>query len=137
MLRLLLNLNKAKIYFHNIKDSCVGLGGATLMTDTTYTRIYSRLSPAEQDMLFELLLASGSLKSLAERYGVSYPTIRARLDRLIARVEELQADSGVDQLAHKLADLIEVGSMQPQAAREVLELHRTILESAQSGQENA
>lgn len=107
------------------------------MTDTTYTRIYSRLSPAEQDMLFELLLASGSLKSLAERYGVSYPTIRARLDRLIARVEELQADSGVDQLAHKLADLIEVGSMQPQAAREVLELHRTILESAQSGQENA
>lgn len=107
------------------------------MADTTYTRIYSRLNPAEQDMLFELLLASGSLKSLAERYGVSYPTIRARLDRLIARVEELQADNGADQLAHKLADLIESGSLLPQAAREVLELHRTILESAHSGQENA
>lgn len=107
------------------------------MADTRYTQIFSQLSPAEQDMLFELLLASGSLKSLAERYGVSYPTIRARLDRLIKRVEELQQDKAPDQLAHKLADLVEGGSLMPQAAREVLELHRTLLKSAQEGQENS
>ena len=106
------------------------------MADTSSSRVFDRLSPAEQDMLFELLLASGSLKSLAESYGVSYPTIRARLDRLIARVQELREGQGEDQLANKLSDLIEGGLMAPTAAREVLELHRSILDSARPGQEN-
>ena len=40
---------------------------------------------AEEDLVFlkRFLLASGSLKRLAAEYGVSYPTIRVRLDRLI------------------------------------------------------
>ncbi|MBM3290492.1 MAG: DUF2089 domain-containing protein, partial [Candidatus Hydrogenedentes bacterium] len=44
---------------------------------------------AEDDLQFlkQFLLASGSLKQLAGVYGVSYPTIRARLDRLIERVK--------------------------------------------------
>jgi len=33
------------------------------------------------------LLVSGSLKDLAGRYGVSYPTVRLRLDRLIQKIE--------------------------------------------------
>jgi Protein of unknown function (DUF2089) len=43
----------------------------------------------EQDRAFlkRFVLASGSLKDLAATYGVSYPTIRLRLDRLIAKIE--------------------------------------------------
>ena len=39
----------------------------------------------EQDLTFikKFLLASGSLKEVAAQYGVSYPTVRLRLDRLI------------------------------------------------------
>ena len=33
--------------------------------------------------------ASGSLKDLATRYGVSYPTVRSRMDRLIQKMEIL------------------------------------------------
>ncbi len=33
------------------------------------------------------ILASGSLKQVASVYGVSYPTVRLRLDRLIAKIE--------------------------------------------------
>ena len=106
------------------------------MAHTSSSRVFEQLSPAEQDLLIQLLLASGSLKSLAESYGVSYPTIRSRLDRLISRVEELRAGQAEDRLANKLSDLIEGGQLEPTAAQEVLELHRSILNSAPAGQEN-
>ncbi len=52
----------------------------------------------EEDLKFikRFLLASGSLKQIAEEYGVTYPTVRLRLDRLIQKVkinEESQDDS--------------------------------------------
>ena len=33
------------------------------------------------------LLASGSLKAVAAEYGVTYPTVRLRLDRLIQKIQ--------------------------------------------------
>lgn len=43
----------------------------------------------EEDVAFirRFLLASGSLKEVAAQYGVTYPTVRLRLDRLIQRIE--------------------------------------------------
>lgn len=43
----------------------------------------------EQDLTFvkRFLLASGSLKEVAAQYGVSYPTVRLRLDRLIQKIQ--------------------------------------------------
>ena len=43
----------------------------------------------EEDMTFirRFLLASGSLKEVAAQYGVSYPTVRLRLDRLIQKIQ--------------------------------------------------
>ena len=41
------------------------------------------------------VLASGSLKEIAQEYGVTYPTVRLRLDRLIQKIrlsEQEQAD---------------------------------------------
>ena len=39
----------------------------------------------DEDLAFikKFILASGSLKEVASVYGVSYPTVRLRLDRLI------------------------------------------------------
>ena len=34
----------------------------------------------------KFILASGSLKEMAAQYGVSYPTVRLRLDRLIQKI---------------------------------------------------
>lgn len=44
----------------------------------------------DQDLVFikKFLLASGSLKDLAKEYGVTYPTVRLRLDRLLLKVRE-------------------------------------------------
>ena len=42
----------------------------------------------EEDLAFikRLVMASGSLKEVAAGYGISYPTVRLRLDRLIAKI---------------------------------------------------
>ena len=42
----------------------------------------------EEDMAFirNFILASGSLKEIAARYGVTYPTVRLRLDKIIQKV---------------------------------------------------
>lgn len=61
----------------------------------------------EEDMGFikRFLLASGSLKEMAEQYGVSYPTVRLRLDRLIQkiRIGEESADEPYVSLVKRLA----------------------------------
>lgn len=43
----------------------------------------------DEDLTFikKFLLASGSLKEVASLYGVSYPTVRLRLDRLIQKIQ--------------------------------------------------
>ena len=43
----------------------------------------------EEDVNFikRFLLASGSLKAVAAEYGVTYPTVRLRLDRLIQKIQ--------------------------------------------------
>lgn len=43
----------------------------------------------EEDVAFikRFVLASGSLKEMAKQYGVTYPTVRLRLDRLIQKIK--------------------------------------------------
>ena len=61
----------------------------------------------DEDLAFikKFILASGSLKEVASVYGVSYPTVRLRLDRLIQKIkltETAEADSYVS-LVKRLA----------------------------------
>ena len=62
---------------------------------------------ADEDLAFikKFILASGSLKEVASVYGVSYPTVRLRLDRLIQKIkltETAEADPYVS-LVKRLA----------------------------------
>lgn len=43
----------------------------------------------DEDVAFikRFLLASGSLKEIARQYGVTYPTVRLRLDKLIQKIK--------------------------------------------------
>ena len=43
----------------------------------------------DEDVTFvkKFLLASGSLQEMARQYGVTYPTVRLRLDRLIQKIK--------------------------------------------------
>lgn len=61
----------------------------------------------EEDLTFikKFILSSGSLKEVAALYGVSYPTVRLRLDKLIQKIrltETAEADPYVS-LVKRLA----------------------------------
>jgi hypothetical protein len=81
----------------------------------------------DEDLAFlrRLLLVSGSLKALAEQYGVSYPTVRGRLDRLIAKVNAVDESAGMDPFERSVRILVADGKLDPGVARELVEAHRT------------
>ncbi len=63
------------------------------------------LETEELNFIRRFLLASGSLKEMARQYGVTYPTVRLRLDRLIQKIrlaEEGEQDPYI-QLVKQLA----------------------------------
>ena len=50
------------------------------------------LEQEDQEFVLEFIKASGSLKEMASILGVSYPTVRNRLDEIIQRLKQTQAD---------------------------------------------
>src|SRR5262245_33605159 len=93
------------------------------MTEAGSTPLMA-LDAEDQEFVIRFVLASGSLKDVAAAYGVSYPTIRARLDRLIARLKALSDGRPLDPMAELLSGLIERGEITGAAAKRVLKLHR-------------
>ncbi|REK12322.1 MAG: DUF2089 family protein [Planctomycetota bacterium] len=82
------------------------------------------LEREDLDLVVELVLRSGSLKDLAASYGVSYPTIRLRLNRLIERLQAAVEGQKPDPLSELLARLVERGEMSMSGARAVRDLVR-------------
>ena len=65
----------------------------------------AELDAEDLEFTKKFLLSSGSLKEVAALYGVSYPTVRLRLDRLIQKIrltETAEADPYVS-LVKRLA----------------------------------
>jgi hypothetical protein len=82
----------------------------------------------EEDLQFvrRFVLASGSLKQMAQEYSVSYPTVRSRLDRLIAKVRAADDPQPADPLERKVRLLLADGKLTPGLAKELLQAHRQI-----------
>ncbi len=81
----------------------------------------------DRQFLRRFLLASGSLKDLAADYGISYPTVRARLDRLIAKVKAAEDPKAADEFERRLRVRVAEGSIQVAVAKELLAAHRATL----------
>ncbi len=83
-----------------------------------------RLSTSDLDLVARFVLGSGSLKKLAAEYGVSYPTIRRRLDLLIVRLQDAIRESPRDEFLELLADEVQMGEVTVQAARRLRQRYR-------------
>jgi len=87
-------------------------------------------SLSDEDLAFikRFVLASGSLKQMAELYGITYPTVRLRLDRLIEKVkilDDLEIVSPFERLARaQHAD----GKIDVQTLKLLLSAHHQELE---------
>ena len=98
----------------------------TLICDSCSTEVRShfampgflQLSADQQKFAMEFILASGSLKEMSKILDVSYPTVRARLDRII---ECLRSDKPAeDQRRAAILDAVEEKKISTQQASRLL-----------------
>lgn len=103
------------------------------MTDRGRPTWLAGLSDEELAFIRRFVLASGSLKEVARVYGISYPTVRLRLDRLITKIQLLEetAESTAFERALQLAHT--EGKLDLQTMKELLEAHRRDLEERVKG----
>ena len=75
--------------------------------------------PVEHQRFIEMfVLASGSLKEIAEKTGVSYPTVRSRLDRVIEALRKEIAKTS--EIKGTILDAVESGRMTAEDAASLI-----------------
>ena len=76
----------------------------------------------EEDWQFikRLLLTSGSLKDVADQYGISYPTVRIRLNRLIDKVRILDSKKPKTPFHQKVQVFVAEGKLDISVAKILL-----------------
>lgn len=52
--------------------------------------LYLQLGREEQEFILNFFLSSGSIKEMAKQAGLSYPTMRNKMDDLITKIETLK-----------------------------------------------
>ena len=79
----------------------------------------------EEDAAFirRFVLSSGSLKEVAAQYGVTYPTVRLRLDRLIEKIR-LGEQAGADAYVALVKRLALDGRMDYDTAKLLITAYR-------------
>lgn len=86
------------------------------------------LSDEDVSFVKRFVLASGSLKELARAYGISYPTVRLRLDRLIEKIKVLDSREIVSEFERSLRARYAEGKLDMETLTALLAAHRAELE---------
>ena len=82
----------------------------------------ARLAPEEQHLVEQIVLTSCNLKDVAATLGVSYPTLRKRLDGLIGSLRALREED--EATAQDLLGQVEAGTLAAEeAARRIREMN--------------
>lgn len=85
------------------------------------------LSDEDFQFIKRMLLASGSLKDVARQYGISYPTVRIRLNRLIEKVQVLDSQQPKTKFHQKIQLLVVEGKLDVATARMLIKTHEASL----------
>ena len=82
------------------------------------------LDPEDLSFLKRFLRASGTLKQLAEEYGISYPTVRLRLDRLIQKVRMIDEHEAAGPFEVRLRAAYADGKLDDATFGELMKTYR-------------
>ncbi|PIE50266.1 MAG: hypothetical protein CSA38_04235 [Flavobacteriales bacterium] len=63
---------------------------ATEVSGNYQLPLYLQLSPKEQDFILNFFLSGGSIKEMARKNDISYPTMRNKIDDLMNKINELK-----------------------------------------------
>ncbi len=78
------------------------------------------LDTEDLNFIKRFILASGSLKEMAGQYGVSYPTVRLRLDRLIQKIQIFDENNRADAFELSLRTLHAENRIETEAFKRLL-----------------
>ena len=90
------------------------------MSQSEPQRWIELLTDEDRTFVKRFILTSGSLKELAAAYGVTYPTIRLRLDRLIAKIKVFEKNDTADEYERLLRGLYAEGRFDASTFRQLL-----------------
>jgi hypothetical protein len=91
-------------------------------------RWIEQLSDEEAAFLRKFVLASGSLKDLAADYGITYPTVRLRLDRLIQKIKLLDSPEIPSEFERLLRIHYAEGKLDAATFKALLDAHKAEME---------
>jgi hypothetical protein len=95
---------------------------------------YGELSEEDLTFIKRFVLASGSLKEIAKQYGITYPTVRIRLDRLIEKIKILDSQEISDEFERILRTRYAEGRLDRSSFKALLSAHRKEMEKQQKGE---
>lgn len=78
----------------------------------------ARLSPEDREFIELFVKSSGSLKAVAQKLDISYPTVRNRLDQIIDRLKHETADD--KESRRKILDDVQEGKVSVDEAIKLL-----------------
>jgi len=72
----------------------------------------ARLRYEDQVFLSEFVRSHGSIKDMEKAFGISYPTVKSRLNRIVEQLQLVEIEVGVTpQAADDALDLLERGEI--------------------------
>lgn len=88
---------------------------------------FSTLSTEDMEFIKKFILGSGSLKEIAKSYGVSYPTVRLRLDKIIQNIE-LQEKEGSQPFSTFVMKLVIDDKIDLEVAKSIVDKYKESME---------
>ena len=90
---------------------------------------FVKLSDEDVSFIKRFVLASGSLKDLARAYGITYPTVRIRLDRLIEKIKVFDSQEIVSEFERTLRARYAEGKLDMETLKALLAAHQDELKN--------
>ena len=89
----------------------------------------------DEDMIFikRFLLASGSLKEVAKFYGVTYPTVRVRLNKLIDKIKLAEDKTDNDEFVELIKRYVIDEDIEFDVAKNLITEYKKIKEKSKNG----
>lgn len=89
----------------------------------------------DEDMIFikRFLLASGSLKEVAKLYGVTYPTVRVRLNKLIDKIKLAEDKTDNDEFVELIKRYVIGEDIEFDVAKNLITEYKKIKEKSKNG----
>lgn len=131
---ILLNIhfNNIKLFIFYLKFKYVILKKEVINMDTVPMWMKNL---DDEDMIFikRFLLASGSLKEVAKLYGVTYPTVRVRLNKLIDKIKLSEDKEDNDEFVELIKRYVIDEDIEFDVAKNLITEYKKIKEKSKNG----